>query len=680
MNTPLPVTYSADADRVGWIVFDDPTGKANVFNAATLAALGVALDTAEAAAPRALVIASGKERIFIAGADLKALASLPDAMTATEFAREGQQLFARLTDFSVPVVCAIHGACAGGGYELALACHRRIASDASATRIGLPETGLGLIPGWGGTVRLPRLLGAKRALDHILKAQLLDAASALAAGLVDAVVPAAELRACAKADALRLAAGGAAGRPTVARVAVDNLTELRETTRLKARGRYPALLAAIYVVERSALLPLTEAFRLEAGAFGALAAGECAKNLLHVFAVGEAAKKRTLTGWFSTAPALPPPIKCVGIVGAGVMGAGIAQWCAARGFDVVLRDVQPEFVAHGLAAIHALCDDAVKRRKMTTAEATTTRGRITTTTGWDGFERCDLVIEAIVENVAEKQKLFSELAGIVRPDVLLASNTSALPIEDIAGHVSHPERTLGLHFFNPVSRLPLVEVVIGSRTDAVTAARALAFVKTLGKSAVVCRASAGFVVTRLLFFYLNEAVRLWDGGVPPERLDSAMREWGWPMGPLRLIDEVGVDVTDSIFGELEHYFPSRFRGALACGQMVTAGLRGRKTGAGFYTYPAGAAGEQCTRAAAGLVRGGGPHLGEREIQTHLMAVMCDEAQRCLDEGVVKSPDDIDFALLSGAGFPAFRGGLMRFARSARASTPKFVAQLPDPLP
>ncbi len=676
MSLPPPVTYSADADRVGWIVFEDPAGKANVFNATTLAALRVVLEAAEADAPRALVIASGKERIFIAGADLKALAELPDAATAAEFSHEGQQLFERLANFPTPVVCAVHGACAGGGFELALACHWRIASEAPVTRIGLPETGLGLIPGWGGTVRLARLVGAKRALDHILKAQLLDAPRALDAGLVDAVVPASDLRSRAKAEALRLAASGVWSRPAPAADITDNVTEMRETTAAKSHGRYPAQLAAIDIVECTAPLPLAEALRLEARAFGELAAGEGAKNLLHVFAVGEAAKKRTLAGWFPVSKATLPPIKRVGIVGAGVMGSGVAQWCAARGFEVVLRDTAPEFIARGLAAIDALCAEAVKRDKLTAAESAAARARIATTTGWDGFERCDLVIEAIVEDVAAKQKLFSELAAIVRTDALLASNTSALPIEDIAVHVPNLARTLGLHFFNPVSRMPLIELVLGSHTDAASAGRALAFVKALGKSPVVCRSSPGFIVTRILFFYLNAAVHLWERGVPAERLDAAMREWGWPMGPLRLIDEVGVDVTDAIFRELAQYFPARFNGAVSCSKMVAAGLRGRKSAAGFYSYGSQAASEQPNRAAAGLVRGGGDHLDEATIQTQLMAVMIAEAQRCLEEGVVKSPDDIDFALLSGAGFPTWRGGLMRGARGAPAPAAELVVQSP----
>ena len=382
------------------------------------------------------------------------------------------------------------------------------------------------------------------------------------------------------------------------------------------------------------------------------------------------AQQRTLDGWAFPAPMVPDrdllPIRKVGVVGAGVMGSGIAQWAAARGLQVVLRDVQPELVERGLGVIHGIFADSVKRGKLTAAEAEVAQKRIAATTTWSGFEDCDLVIEAIVENVGAKQKLFAELATVVRPDTLLASNTSALPIEEIAGHVSHPERTLGIHFFNPVSRMPLVELIMGSQTSASVAASALAWVKTLGKSPVICRSSPGFLVTRVLFFYLNEACRLWEHGAPTTVIDAAMRDWGWPMGPMRLIDEVGVDVTDFIFGEMAHFFPDRFQRSTLCRRLLEMNLPGRKigAGAGFYIYEGKNASPN--PAIAGLVERSPasslPAAGNF-ITGRLMKVMIEEAQCCLAEGVIKTPEDVDFALLTGAGFPAARGGLMRYAAS-----------------
>ncbi len=665
-----PVTHSVDPGGVGWIVFDDPGGRANVFNGATQEAFASALDALAPPAARAIVIASAKERIFIAGADLRWLAALPDVDSAAEFSRTGQELFQRLAASPVPVVCAIHGACAGGGYELALACHWRVASDAPSTRIGLPEVGVGTICGWGGCVRLPRLVGAQAALEHILKARLLPAAEALRAGLVDELVPAGELRARAREAALRLAGGGPPARPEPAAPQAGFFSGLRETTWKKTGGHLPAPLAVINVVEKGVGLSVELALATEARAFGHVTAGAACKNLVHGFFLREAAKKRTLEGWFPAHSRGPAPVRRVGIVGAGVMGSGIAQLAAACGLDVVLRDVGPQLVERGLGVVQGLFEDAVRHGAMSQAEAREARGRITGTTGWEGFAQCDLVIEAVVEDITVKKALFAELSGIIGPGTLLASNTSALPIEEIAGRVPHPGRTLGIHFFNPVGRMALVELVIGRDTSAEAAERALSFVKALGKLPVVCRSSPGFIVTRVLFFYLNEAVSLWEKGVPAAALEGAMRDFGWPMGPLRLIDEVGIDVTDCIFSEMARYFPQRFVASGACRALLAAGLRGRKSGAGtgFYAYGGGEVLNE--GAARALARpAGGPALGPKEITARLMGLMVAEARRCLDEGVVRSPDDIDFATLAGAGFPAFRGGLMRYANRTGGSSP-----------
>jgi 3-hydroxyacyl-CoA dehydrogenase / enoyl-CoA hydratase / 3-hydroxybutyryl-CoA epimerase len=262
-----------------------------------------------------------------------------------------------------------------------------------------------------------------------------------------------------------------------------------------------------------------------------------------------------------------------------------------------------------------------------------------------------------------KRRLFDEVARVVRQDTVLASNTSALPIEEIAGHVPNPTRIIGIHFFNPVSRMPLVELILGKTTSAETAQRALTLLKTLGKSPILCRSSPGFLVTRVLFFYLNEAVRLWEQGAATSEIDAALRDFGWPMGPLRLIDEIGIDVTDFIFGEMQHYFPERVTRSGACAQLLAAGLRGRKNGesTGFYSYaPAEALNDANTRQIVG--QRSQLTVSREEITRRLMGVMADEAERCLAEGVVKTPEDVDFAMLSGTGFPAFRGGLLHWSR------------------
>lgn len=663
----LPVTHAVDADGIGWITFDDPAARANVFNPATQAALRTATAALAAAPVKAVVIISAKEKIFIAGADLKWLSQLADAPAAAQAAREGQELFSQVARLKVPVVCAIHGACAGGGYELALACTWRVASDAKETVVGLPEVGLGLIPGWGGTTRLPRLIGAPAAVEHMLKAALVPAAPALAAGLVDELVPAAELKVRAKAAALRLVAAPPA-RAALPVVPADFFAGQRKLAAARQRGQ-PAPLALLDAVEQGAGLPLDQALALEAEKFGGVAAGEVAKNLMHVFFLKDAVKKLNLDAWFAApAEAAAPagPFQIIGIVGAGVMGSGIAHWCATRGCGVMLCDTERPALEHAITVIRGLFDDMVKRGQLTHAAAHKAMGSIGVTTSLEDFDGCDMVIEAIVENVAAKQKLFAELSRIVQPDCLLASNTSALPIEELSAGATGPGRIVGLHFFNPVGRMPLVELVLSPHTTRAAADRALTFVRTLGKTPVVCKSAPGFLVTRVLFFYLNEACRLWEQGVPTEVIDRAMRDWGWPMGPMRLIDEVGVDVSDFIYGEMKHYYPDRFTATTICHRLLAAGLKGRKNGAssGFYAYAGGK--EALNPALAPFVPPVATTMEAKAIADRLNGVMIAETKRVLAEGVLKGPDDADLALLMGAGFPAFRGGLMRYAKSIGA--------------
>ena len=662
MSHTAPVTHSIDAEGIGWITFDHPVARVNLFTPDVFIALRAALAALATQPVNAIVLISAKEKTFLAGADLKWLAALADEKAATHVAREGQELFGLIAAGKVPVVCAIHGACAGGGYELALACTWRIATTARETVIGLPEVGLGLIPGWGGCTRLPRLIGPPLAVEHMLQATLISAAEAQRVGLVDELVPAVELKAHAKAVALRLATQGVPPRLVPPAADSDFFVRQRKLVLTRMRGQ-PAPLAVLDAVEKSAGLPVPTALDLEAALFGEVAPGEIAKNLIRVFFLKEAAKKNTVDAWFSPAAASAPPkpFRTIGIVGAGVMGSGIAHWCALHGYGVILCDSNHEAINRGVAVIRELFADAVARGKLTHDEAHKLIGGIGITVSLEDFEICDLVIEAVVEDLGTKQALFEKLSGLVDPGCVLASNTSALPIEQLAAAVTNPGRVVGLHFFNPVGRMPLVELVLSPHTTRTTAERALAFVKALGKAAVICRSSPGFLVTRVLFFYLNEACRLWEEGVPTEVLDGAMRDWGWPMGPMRLIDEVGVDVTGLIFGEMKHYFPARFSETTVCQRLLGGGMKGRKNGTGFYQYANERAG--LNPALAGFARGPAVALPARSIQARLNGVLLDETKRVLAEGVLKTADDADLALLMGAGFPAFRGGLLYSARS-----------------
>ncbi len=670
MSNLPPVTLSVDAEGVAWIAFDDPSGRANVLNPDTFSALRSVLDTLFDAggnskdAIKGVVIVSAKERIFLAGADLKWLASLPDAKVAAAAAREAQELFTRIAELKIPVVCAIHGACAGGGYELALACTWRIASDAPETRIGLPEVKLGLIPGWGGCTRLSRLIGAEPAVDFILKGTLVHASNALAAGLIDEVVPAGELKARAKAAALRMVADGRVDRAKPASPSANSFAEKCLVATRRGVGQ-PAIPAVIEAVQKGAGLPMADALELEANLFGSVATGDVTKNLFRVHWLKERARKTTTDGWYDSSPAavVAAPFRMIGIIGSGVMGSGIAHWCAAQGFGVILCDSNRAAIERGVAVIRELFADGVRRGKVSSGDAHRMTGGIGITTSLEDFEYCDLVIEAVVEDLAVKQKVFAELSAIAKPDCVLVSNSSVHPIEKITAGVANPGRIVGFHFFNLVSRMPLIELSPGPETSRATADRALALVKALGKTAVICKSSPGGFVTRVMAFYLNEACRLWEEGATTEAIDHAMQNWGWPMGPMRLLDEIGVDSSDAIFTGMEEYFPGRFVRNGLCAQMMRENLNGRKNGisSGFYVYAGGNESLNPLK----IVRNTASRQSwsEKEIQNRLMAVMIDEAKRAIDEGIVKTIDDADLALILGAGFPSFRGGLLRSIRS-----------------
>ena len=663
MSNPAPVTHSVDPEGIAWIVFDVPSARANTLTPPVFSALHASLAAISGQTPpvKAIVMTSAKEKIFVAGADLKWLATLADAASAELAARDGQEAFDELTRCGVPVVCAIHGACAGGGYELALACTWRIASEAPETKIGLPEVRLGLIPGWGGCTRLSRLIGAPAAVESILKASLVPASMALTAGLVDEVVPLAELKTRAKAAALRLVKEGVPARTTFDIPSAGFFAERREMAGTRWRGR-PAALAVIEAVEKGAPLPIAEALRWEAKLFGSVAAGPVAKNLMRIFRLKENARKAPPDDWFPGIPAgaSAAPFRTVGIVGAGVMGSGMAHWFAAHGFGVILCDSSRPAIERGVAVIRELFADGVRRGKVTHEDAHRMTGGIGITTSLEDFEFCDLVIEAVVEDANAKRKVFAELSAITDASCVLASTSAVTPIEELTAGVAHPERIVGLHFCNLVSRMPLVEIALSPHTSRGTAERALGLVRGLEKIPVIIRSSPGGLLTRLIAFYLNEACALWEQGSTVEMIDQAMRLWGWPMGPMRLIDEIGIDTTDAIFAGMEHYFPERFTRTKLCEQMMAASLLGRKNGvsAGFYEYTPEA---ERPNPAMAVFR---PAVVEKPagfakiIQNRLNQVLADEAKRALNDGVVKTASDAELALLLGAGFPVFQSSLL----------------------
>lgn len=637
------------ANTTAILVFDREGSSANIFDSATLKELSGLLDElATQPEVTGLLIRSAKPDIFIAGADLKELSSARgerlDELIAT-----GQALFNRIADLPYPTVAAIHGACVGGGFELALACDWRVASDSSKTKVGLPETQLGILPAWGGTTRLPDLLGLPEALPIILSGKLHSAFLAKRKGLVDEIVPKEHL----KSHALGFLQKGKrhhTHNPITHNQAVAALTRVQAQKELqkKTHGHYPGPEAALEVAVASIGRTRTQSQQAEMEAIARLASLPETAQLIRLFFLQERARKHRHT------EAEPKKIHQAAVIGAGVMGSGIAYWLSTRKLGTLLQDISPDALAKGMKSISHLYADAVKHHVLSKTEAARGSDRIHPSAGAIPLHRCDLIIEAAVEDLGIKKKIFADLSSRCRPDTILATNTSALPIGELASSISNPERLVGLHFFNPVHRMQLVEVVRTDSTSDETLATAVAFVRRIGKLPVVVRDSPGFLVNRILMPYLVKAAAMFEEGGDPEEIDKAMLDFGMPMGPLRLLDEVGLDVAMHVASTLTAAFPERMSLPTVVEKLLKAGHTGRKGGSGFYVYDA--ASPAVNAEAIGFQIGTEDTPSDtQEILSDLMTL---EAKLCLEEGVAETADDIDLAMILGTGYPPFRGGPM----------------------
>ena len=658
------------------LTFDRPDSGANIFDAATLSDLDQQLDFIEEEdSLEGVVILSAKKSIFIAGADLKTLLHQAQTGEMGGFIAEGQRIFNRLAALKIPTCAAIHGACAGGGYEIALACDWRVASDDPATRIGLPETTLGLIPAWGGCTRLPRLIGPEKAAEVIVKGKLYSAQEAKQLGLVDEVVSRDQLLDAAKK---KLRDGKKPSPSPLPQGEADGgAADDGKRSATRASGN-PAPARALEVITKGLSRPMEDALRMEHDTIVELGETDATQNLIRNFFLAEKYKRG------SSKPA-PEKITHAAVIGAGVMGSGIAQWLSSRGVSVILRDVGTEELTRGLAKIEKTYADAVKRGIMTEEKAKEGRARIVASSAPIEMRDVQIVIEAASEKLEIKRQIFRDLAQKAPHAAILATNTSALPISDLAAETKTPERVIGMHFFNPVSRMKLVEVVVGTETSDATIARALGFVRQIAKLPVIVRDSPGFLVNRVLFPYLLEAAELFENGVNAQEIDEALLEWGMPMGPLRLIDEIGVDIAVDIANTLEKAYGKRDRAPKILREMQSAKMLGRKSGGGFYKYEGKSqtpnAEIEKWRSANSVIpsevegsrdeslkvtrRDPSTALrsGRDDIANRLMFLMVNESARCLEEKVVASPEDADYGMILGTGFPAWRGGPLRFAEN-----------------
>ncbi len=557
---------------------------------------------------------------------------------------------------------------------MALACDGRLASDHSSTRIGLPEVRLGIIPGFGGTVRLPRVIGLMAASDLILTGRTVDARKARRLGLVHESVPPSMLYERARALALewagtgvprarhagvlaKLAEGTRAGRRLV-------LWQARRQTLKQTQGNYPAPLVAIRVMRRTAALPLDRALDVEAQAVGELIASPISKNLIHVFHLMEGAKK--------TGPdAAPVDVERVAVLGAGTMGGGIAQLMAYNDLGVRLKDIRAEALSDGLRHARGLFDKAVERRRMRRREADRKMDLIGPTLDYSGFGNVELVIEAVVERMDVKKAVLRETEEKLDETAVLASNTSALSITEMQSALARPDRFCGMHFFNPVHRMPLIEVIRGENSSDEAVATVLAVSRRLGKTPVLVRDGPGFLVNRILGPYLNEAGWLLADGVAIETIDAALTGFGMPMGPLRLLDEVGLDVAGHVADILQDAFGERMKQSPPLAAIAGTGRLGKKGGLGFYRYEGGKEkepDEEIYPALGGAVPAERSEMPPERITDRCVLIMVNEAARLLDDGIAASPGDVDLAMITGTGFPPFRGGLLRYADAAGVAT------------
>ena len=629
-----------DHDNIDWLSFDKKGASANVLSADVMAELDRIFDELRAKNPRGLIIRSGKDSGFIAGADVEEFTKIKDADDAMRLVKRGWDLYDKLEALPFPTLALVNGFCMGGGVELALACRYRVAVDQPGTRFALPEVMLGILPGWGGVKRLPRLVGPTAALDMLLTGRAVDARRAKRLGLVDEAVPpriqdnAARMMVLEAPRPRRLPLVQRLMNSALMRPLVVHLARKQLASRASP-DHYPAPYAILELWRKYDGDPFAPRPEDPASVIGLLE-GDTARNLIRIFFLQERLKSLGKDSAFKA--------QHVHVVGAGVMGGDIAAWCAMRGLTVTLQDQSAERIAPAMKRATEL----FKRRLRDKSRIRDALDRLIPDVAGDGARRADVVIEAIFENLQAKRELFAKLEAAAKPEALLASNTSSLKIADIGAKFMNPSRLVGIHFFNPVPQLQLVEVVKGAVTDSGVAKRAAAFVRQIDKLPLPVKDSPGFLVNRVLGPYIDQALHMVDEGVAPETLDAAVTAFGMPMGPIELADTVGLDICLAVGKELagERAQPPR-----KLAELVAAGNLGKKTGRGFYLWQDG-------KARKGAARGVTPELTEKLIAPYLK-----EAQTAVAEGIVADADLADAGLIFGTGFAPFRGGPLSYLKS-----------------
>jgi 3-hydroxyacyl-CoA dehydrogenase/enoyl-CoA hydratase/3-hydroxybutyryl-CoA epimerase len=668
MTTALEVpTRTARAFRIerdgdlAVVWFDLPGEKVNKFSSEVMLEFSGVVDELEKAADiKRVVLASAKPGIFVAGADVSEFSKATSPEQAKEYTRFGQQVFHRFSKLPQVTVAAINGAALGGGCEISLSCDWRVMSDNPRAQIGLPEVKLGIFPAWGGTTKLPRLVGLPAALDIVLNGKTLDGKRAKRMGLVDEVVPAPILLDVAKRFGTRGKRRGA----TQTKFYIESNPLARKVIFGKARkavleqthGHYPAPLKALEVMEYGMSAGVERGLQREVDEVVPLIMGDVAQNLVRLFFMMEDAKKERFD-------AKPAEVVEAGVLGAGVMGGGIAQLVADKtDANVRMRDINWRAIAGGMKAAARIWKRKLDRRRMTKGEMQRKLSRITATTDWSGFERCELVVEAVVENLDIKRQVLAEFEGVEKQGAVFATNTSTIPITQIAANAKHPENVVGMHFFNPVDRMPLVEVIRGEKSSEQALVTVANFARKLGKTVVYCNDGPGFVVNRILGPYMNESGFILEEGNTIESVDQAMVDFGMPMGPAALLDEVGIDVAAKVAKILGGAFGERMEPSHVVEKLYADGRYGKKNGKGLYLYGPDGKRQGPDPSVYKVLGLKSTHPAEpKAVVERMLLAMINEAALILDERIVASAPELDLAMIMGTGFPPFRGGLLRYA-------------------
>ncbi|KYN88124.1 multifunctional fatty acid oxidation complex subunit alpha [Vibrio cidicii] len=662
MSEQKAFSLKIDEQNIAWLAIDVPNEKMNTLQAAFADEMTeIFAQLKDSSGVKGLIVHSLKPDNFVAGADVRMLEACKSAAEAESLASQGQTLFQQLSDLPYPVVAAIHGPCLGGGLELALACDYRVCTDADATRLGLPEVQLGLLPGSGGTQRLPRLIGLLPSLDLILTGKQLRAQKAKKLGVVDACVPATILLDVAKqfidkgkrstkqkvTTKEKILSGSSLGRKFVFEQAAKKTNE-------KTRGNYPATVAILDVIQHGLEKGMKQGLELEAKRFGELVMSPESKALRSIFFATTEMKKE------HGSDAKPGKVSMVGVLGGGLMGAGISHVSVAKAkVPVRIKDVSNDGVLNALKYNYKLFDKQRKRRILSKAQLQAKMLQLSGGTDFTSFNHLDVVIEAVFEDLALKQQMVADIEANAKAETIFATNTSSLPIHKIAEKAARPENIVGLHYFSPVEKMPLVEVIPHETTSQETIATVVALAKKQGKTPIVVKDKAGFYVNRILAPYMNEAAHILLANEPIDTVDSALLDFGFPVGPITLLDEVGVDIGAKIIPILVNELGERFRGPDVFDTLLNDGRKGRKSGKGFYTYKGKK--KEVDKSVYKLLKlKPEPKLSENDIALRCVLPMLNEAVRCLDDGIIRSPRDGDIGAIFGIGFPPFLGGPFRY--------------------